>query len=270
MGARKTGLKFLPAASIGSLVLNMRMPDDAVRRILVVALTGGDDARELPPAEEVIVTSILDEIASYDARYKRDVERHRARQKAYYERHKPTVTPRDGHTGDVTGNDGHNPSVTESDGCDGGTERNGTDVPNRGTVPPKPPKGGDTLTVTSSRFVPPSAEEAAAYFAERGAPPGEAVRFCDFYASKGWKVGRSSMKDWRAAVRNWLRGLSEDGSSRRGGVPQKNVAAPPAQPDPFEYRGPQDPAEIAAAMRAAETAPAAPQNDELPPDGPAK
>lgn len=30
-------------------------------------------------------------------------------------------------------------------------------------------------------------------------------RFVDFYAQKGWMVGRSRMKDWRATVRNWLR-----------------------------------------------------------------
>ncbi len=30
-------------------------------------------------------------------------------------------------------------------------------------------------------------------------------RFVDFYAQKAWKVGSSPMKDWRAAVRNWVR-----------------------------------------------------------------
>ena len=30
-------------------------------------------------------------------------------------------------------------------------------------------------------------------------------RFVDFYAQKGWMVGRSRMRDWRATVRNWLR-----------------------------------------------------------------
>ena len=28
-------------------------------------------------------------------------------------------------------------------------------------------------------------------------------KFFDYYTSNGWKVGRNSMKDWRAAVRNW-------------------------------------------------------------------
>lgn len=30
-----------------------------------------------------------------------------------------------------------------------------------------------------------------------------ASKFCNFYESKGWKVGKNSMKDWKAAVRNW-------------------------------------------------------------------
>ena len=30
--------------------------------------------------------------------------------------------------------------------------------------------------------------------------------FYDFYESKDWYVGKSKMKDWKAAVRNWERG----------------------------------------------------------------
>lgn len=30
-------------------------------------------------------------------------------------------------------------------------------------------------------------------------------RFVDFYTQKGWMVGRSRMKDWKASVRNWVR-----------------------------------------------------------------
>lgn len=30
-------------------------------------------------------------------------------------------------------------------------------------------------------------------------------RFVDFYAQKGWMVGRTRMNDWRASVRNWVR-----------------------------------------------------------------
>lgn len=56
----------------------------------------------------------------------------------------------------------------------------------------------------SSNFSPPSAEEVSAYCRERGNSI-NAQTFVDFYASKGWKVGNSPMKDWKAAVRTWER-----------------------------------------------------------------
>lgn len=54
---------------------------------------------------------------------------------------------------------------------------------------------------TRSRFVPPTLEEVTAYVRERGSkvdPQG----FIDFYAAKGWLVGKTPMKDWKAACRN--------------------------------------------------------------------
>lgn len=53
-----------------------------------------------------------------------------------------------------------------------------------------------------TRFTPPTVEEVAAYCRERKNSV-DAERFCDFYASKGWKVGKEPMKDWKAAVRRW-------------------------------------------------------------------
>lgn len=56
------------------------------------------------------------------------------------------------------------------------------------------------------RFTPPSEDEAINYFDEQGSSAAEAKSFLDYYAANGWKVGgRSSMKDWQAAARNWLR-----------------------------------------------------------------
>ena len=57
---------------------------------------------------------------------------------------------------------------------------------------------------TSHRFVQPTVEEVDAYVKENGIQI-DAGAFVDFYVSKGWKVGRSPMRDWRAAVRNWAR-----------------------------------------------------------------
>lgn len=60
----------------------------------------------------------------------------------------------------------------------------------------------DTPKKAASRFTPPSVEEIRAYCQERGNHV-DPQRFYDFYASKGWKVGNQSMKDWKACVRTW-------------------------------------------------------------------
>lgn len=70
---------------------------------------------------------------------------------------------------------------------------------------------------SSRRFTPPTVDEVAAYCRERGNAV-DAQRFVDFYASKGWKVGSSGMKDWRAAVRNWERqDNTKNGGGKNGG-----------------------------------------------------
>ena len=71
-----------------------------------------------------------------------------------------------------------------------------------------------------ARFTPPSIEEVAAYCQERGNGV-DAARFVDFYSSKGWMVGKSRMKDWRAAVRNWER--SSDAKATPAKKPGYNV-----------------------------------------------
>lgn len=50
--------------------------------------------------------------------------------------------------------------------------------------------------------IPPSPEEVAEYSVQIGYPM-DGSQWCDCYAQKGWMVGKSKMKDWRAAVRTW-------------------------------------------------------------------
>ena len=54
---------------------------------------------------------------------------------------------------------------------------------------------------TRPRFVPPTLEEVTTYVRERGSMV-DPQQFIDFYAAKGWMVGRNKMKDWKAACRN--------------------------------------------------------------------
>lgn len=76
------------------------------------------------------------------------------------------------------------------------TENNTPLIPN-GIIPPK----GEKHT---KRFVPPKVEDVMTYCREKNYSV-DANRFVDFYSSKGWLVGKSPMKDWRAAVRTWER-----------------------------------------------------------------
>lgn len=80
--------------------------------------------------------------------------------------------------------------------------------------PLNPPRG------KRERFTPPTVEDVAAYCLERknGIDPEE---FVLFYASKGWKVGSSPMRDWKAAVRTWEKKRAktegpEPGHAKRG------------------------------------------------------
>jgi hypothetical protein len=62
--------------------------------------------------------------------------------------------------------------------------------------------GNANEKIKRGRFAPPSLDEIKDYCLERNNkvdPEG----FYDFYQSKGWKVGNSPMKDWKAAIRTW-------------------------------------------------------------------
>ena len=65
------------------------------------------------------------------------------------------------------------------------------------------------------RFSPPTVEDVRAYCIERQNNVNPEA-FVDFYASKGWMVGKNKMRDWKAAVRTW-----ENGESRQ--QPQRPV-----------------------------------------------
>lgn len=74
----------------------------------------------------------------------------------------------------------------------------------------------------SKRFVPPTLAEVQSYVAERQSPV-DPQGFIDFYASKGWMVGKTPMKDWKAACRNaetWERWSRTEASA----PPKKGLA----------------------------------------------
>lgn len=93
---------------------------------------------------------------------------------------------------------------TDADGCES--------IRNMPTTSTSTPTTTSTSTTIDSvvdkpqrtRFKPPTLEEVQAYCQERNNCV-DPQRFIDYYASNGWKVGRNSMKDWKAAVRSWER-----------------------------------------------------------------
>ena len=56
----------------------------------------------------------------------------------------------------------------------------------------------------NKRFTPPTIEEVRAYCQERNNTV-DAETFINFYESKGWLVGKTKMKDWKACIRTWER-----------------------------------------------------------------
>ena len=83
---------------------------------------------------------------------------------------------------------------------------------------PKEQSGGGR-----KRFTIPTPEEVQAYCNERNnGILGQ--QFCDFYSSKGWKIGKEPMKDWKAAVRTWeMRRKDQSPSTTQ---PQAQISAP--------------------------------------------
>lgn len=78
------------------------------------------------------------------------------------------------------------------------------------TVKKGKPEQGKAKKIPKCCFTPPSVAMVRAYCEERSnhIDPEE---FVDFYGSKGWMVGKSKMKDWKCAVRNWERRRKEEG-----------------------------------------------------------
>lgn len=81
------------------------------------------------------------------------------------------------------------------------------------------------------KFVIPSVEEVQAYCRERGNNI-DAQHFVDYYSARGWMLGKSHIKDWKACVRTWERNDSFK--------PQKPVQPENVTTDKIDYSLPQE------------------------------
>ena len=67
-----------------------------------------------------------------------------------------------------------------------------------------------------TQFQKPSLVDVAEYCSSRGNKV-DPEQFYDFYESKGWMVGSSHMKDWKAAIRTWEKREKETPARKRSG-----------------------------------------------------
>ena len=61
-----------------------------------------------------------------------------------------------------------------------------------------------------SEFIAPTIELVKQFFQEKKVSTIEAEKYFNYYSSKGWLVGgKTPMKDWKAAARNWILNLDK-------------------------------------------------------------
>lgn len=170
------------------------MPKDKQLDALWAIIDYGLDGTE-PDPETDVYTMMVFEMAKpqIDSNVKRKVNGSSGgRPKTYgYEDEKPVVIESENHRfSDEKPNVNENVNVKEND------------------------KKKDTNVSKEKRFAPPAPENVSEYCREMGYTHVDADRFVDFYSAKGWMVGKSKMKDWKAAVRNWARSQRQESTAK--------------------------------------------------------
>jgi len=70
-----------------------------------------------------------------------------------------------------------------------------------------------------NKFSPPAKDDVVELMFEKldeFSAMGEADKFINFYQSKNWMVGKTKMKDWRAAARGWISRMNDFKNSKNG------------------------------------------------------
>jgi hypothetical protein len=109
-----------------------------------------------------------------------------------------------------------------------GTGNKGTgsmDQGNEEALPPQSP------AARPKRFTKPTLAEVEDYCKSRGNGV-DAEQFMNRYESNGWLIGKSPMKDWRAAVRTWERNkFTQAGQKPQAKASPEFTPDPPSSPD---------------------------------------
>lgn len=83
---------------------------------------------------------------------------------------------------------------------------------------------------TAKRFLPPSLDEVIKFFEDNNFKS-DANSFYDYYSANGWNVGKSKMKDWKAAARNWERRQPEFRATQPRQTRPTNITEQIIEPD---------------------------------------
>lgn len=84
------------------------------------------------------------------------------------------------------------------------------------TITKAKPKEKDNVNDNNNNkktFTPPSVSDVSDYCTLNGYGI-DPESFVDFYASKGWMVGKNKMKDWKASVRTWVRSQRQESTAK--------------------------------------------------------
>lgn len=92
-----------------------------------------------------------------------------------------------------------NPRITH-----GVTDRVDREDKTEKTEAPKSPR---------ERFVKPTCDEVEAQCIHIGLPVAEALKFINYYESKGWVVGKTGMKSWKASLAGWKQRRDENSAT---------------------------------------------------------
>lgn len=96
---------------------------------------------------------------------------------------------------------------------------------------PVEPLGSSQQPKSSKKFIKPTLKELEEYAKSINYESFDSNKFLDYYEAKGWLVGRSKMKDWKAAVRNWQRNGETYQKQSAVGTGRRYVSASIAVPE---------------------------------------
>lgn len=105
--------------------------------------------------------------------------------------------------------------------CDTPSKNFPTPLENNFPTPTKKSSKGIIQVNNKTNNIPPQRDDVVNYINQQGYNV-DADRWFAYYESNGWKVGRNSMKDWKACIRTWqTNGFNKKQSLKKSDVMEK-------------------------------------------------